>query len=325
MFYHESIPDFILPFLDTPEMQRLKDIGMNCGCEYTSFPRFRMLPEYSRYSHSLGAALIVWHFTSDKIQTLSALFHDIASPVFAHTIDFLKGDYLSQESTESGTAEIIAGSSEISALLESEGITADRVSDYHMYPIADNDSPRLSADRLEYSLGNMVSYGFCDAETAAVYYDDITVSGNGKDAELAFRSPETALSFARNALKCSKVYVSDEDRYSMQILSEIIGFALAEGVIAPSDLYTTEKEVISKLVSLPSARRMWDEFRLLSCVSRVSDGTEPGPSGRLILAKKRCIDPLVAEKGRLSSLDHEFGNALDEFREESQSYFVCAV
>ena len=36
--YHRSVPDWLLPFLEVPEMQRLKDIGMNCGCEYTGFP-----------------------------------------------------------------------------------------------------------------------------------------------------------------------------------------------------------------------------------------------------------------------------------------------
>ena len=30
--YHASVPDWLLPFLEVPEMRRLKDVGMNCGC-----------------------------------------------------------------------------------------------------------------------------------------------------------------------------------------------------------------------------------------------------------------------------------------------------
>ena len=42
--------------------------------------------------------------------------------------------------------------------------TTEDVADYHRYPIADNDSPRLAADRLEYTLGNLFNYGFCSPE-----------------------------------------------------------------------------------------------------------------------------------------------------------------
>ena len=44
---------------------------------------------YSSLDHSIAVALIIWHFTKDKKQTLSGLFHDIATPVFKHSIDFM--------------------------------------------------------------------------------------------------------------------------------------------------------------------------------------------------------------------------------------------
>lgn len=49
-------------------MARLRQVGMNCGCEYTDFPRFRHLAPYSRFRHSVGVGLIVWHFTHDAAQ-----------------------------------------------------------------------------------------------------------------------------------------------------------------------------------------------------------------------------------------------------------------
>ena len=105
-FYGET-PAFLHALAQTGPMLRLKKIGMNCGCEYTRFPRFRKLGEYSRWAHSLGTARIVWKFTGDKVQSTAALFHDIATPTFAHSIDFLRGDSLHQETTESGTASLI--------------------------------------------------------------------------------------------------------------------------------------------------------------------------------------------------------------------------
>ena len=81
--YHSNIPDFLLEAAQTAAVQRLQDVGMNCGCEYTGFPQFERLERYSRYDHSMGVALILWHFTGNTEQAMSGLLHDIATPVFA--------------------------------------------------------------------------------------------------------------------------------------------------------------------------------------------------------------------------------------------------
>lgn len=114
--YHDEIPDFLLEFMETASMQRLKDVGMNCGCEYSQFAIFKNCQSYTRYDHSVGVALIVYHFTGDMKQSIAGLLHDIATPVFAHTIDFLNGDYIKQESTEAKTEMMIRSSTEIMIL-----------------------------------------------------------------------------------------------------------------------------------------------------------------------------------------------------------------
>lgn len=156
--YTASLPPELLAMAETPVMQRLLRVGMHCGCEYTAYPIYRdAVAPYSRYTHSLGTAAIVWHFTHDLKQSVAGLLHDIATPAFAHVVDFLNGDHMRQESTESRTRMMIASSPELMALLDISGLTLDDVDDYHRYPIADNDSPRLSADRLEYTLGQRAS------------------------------------------------------------------------------------------------------------------------------------------------------------------------
>ena len=39
-------------------------------------------------------------------------------------------------------------------LLNRDNIKVEEVDNYHLYPIADNDTPKLSADRLEYTFAN---------------------------------------------------------------------------------------------------------------------------------------------------------------------------
>ena len=321
--YHPEIPAFLRAAADTPPMQRLRAVGMNCGCEYTSFPRFDRCAPYSRFDHSLGVALIVWHFTASPAQALAGLFHDIATPAFSHVVDFLRGDHLTQESTEDGTTELIHGSPEIQDLLGSLGLTTEDVCDYHRYPIADNDAPRLSADRLEYSLGNLVQFGFADLPAVKAIYEDLTVVENEDGApEPAFRSEELARQFARGALRCSEVYVSDEDRYAMQMLAELLGAAIKKGVLTEDDLFRTEPEVLARLRADAEFARRWERF----CGYReILTADQPGTDGdwRVIPAKKRRIDPLILGRGRTSACCPAFRENLLKFLQMPQDYWVC--
>ncbi len=156
----EGIPEFLNEYIETPRMQKQAQISTTCGTIYSQM--FKNVFWYSSLAHSIGVALIVWNFTKDKKQTLAGLFHDIATPAFKHAVDFMNGDYETQESTEELTTYMIKESQEIMELLERDGITVEEVEDYHKYPIADNDTPQLSSDRLEYTLANNLGAVFAD-------------------------------------------------------------------------------------------------------------------------------------------------------------------
>lgn len=317
--YHNEIPALLKECADTPCMQRLRRVGMNCGCEYTSFPRFAGLKPYSRFDHSLGAALIVWHFTHDKKQAIAGLLHDAASPVFAHVVDFLKGDYLRQEATESGTRAVIAGDAKLMNILSAHGIGIEDVCDYHRYPIADNDSPKLSSDRLEYTLGNCLNYRIRTPFEVKAFYEDLSVGVNEEGApELVFSNALLAEDFAFASLACSKIYVSDEDRYAMQRLSELLRAALETGVLSEADLNTTEPEVIEKFLQNESTAAAWRRYCAYRSMRRADT---PGNEGqwRKIAAKKRYIDPLIKGAGRVSAHSDAFRHALDAFLSDPQT------
>ena len=320
---HEPIPPFLLRALEAPAVKRLQHVGMNCGCEYTSFDCFTVLPPYSRYEHSLGVALIVWHFTKSEKQALAGLFHDIATPVFAHVIDFMRGDYVKQEATEEGTREFIDRDPVIRGLLQTLRLTTDDVCDYHLYPVADNEGPKLCADRLEYTLENMVHYRHATVEEALEMYRDLTVADNEDGCpELTFQTETLGLRFADAALKCGMFYTTDQDRYSMQRLSELCQDAVLRNVITEADLYTDELQVISKFLHDPETAKKWAAFRAMSKIRKA-----PVPEGhgawRMIDAKKRLIDPMILGKGRASDLDPDFRDRVRAFRNTRFDYYVA--
>ena len=322
--YHEPMPDFIRTLAQTPEMLRLQGIGMNCGCEYTRFAQYRSCRPYARYEHSIGVALIVWHFTGDPKQAVAGLLHDVSSPAFSHVVDFLKGDYCKQEATEEKTGEIIERSAGIRRVLRTLNLRIEEVSDYHLYPIADNDSPRLSADRLEYTLGNFWGFNTHTRERIAEYYNALTMGKNedGED-EIMFKEEALATRFALESLENSKRFVHDEDRYAMQYLADLLRQALKRGILTEADLYTTEQRVIEKLRSDDGLRLEWDRFTAFSSLE-YRDTKPEGPGWICVSAKRRYIDPYVMDKGRVSALSPKAADAMASFLNRSFDVWMRA-
>jgi HD superfamily phosphohydrolase len=322
--YHKEFPPFLREFAEMPQMQRLKQVGMNCGCEYTDFPRFRGIGPYSRYDHSVGVALIIWHFTGDVRQTLAGLFHDITTPVFAHVVDFLNGDHVRQESTEEGIEEFLRSADEIRRRLRKYGLVPADVSDYHQFPVADNDAPALSADRLEYTLGNLLNYGLADIGDLRRFYHDLVVGTDEQGRpELVFRTPETAADFAAASLKTSVVYVADEDRFAMETLALLLREAIERGVLTRKDLWGTEPEVIAKLEADPACAAMWRRFRECSRILRADERPQDGFWIR-VDAKKRWIDPMTLGMGRVSCWNKEICHQQTAFCGQDFSVWLSA-
>ena len=244
----KEFPEFLNDYISTPEMQKQAGISVSCGTIYSKMYNQMW---YSSLDHSVAVALIIWNFTKDKKQTLSGLFHDIATPVFKHTIDFMNKDYEKQESTEELTTKIISESTEIMALLNRDGINIYEVSDYHIYPIADNDTPRLSSDRLEYTLSNALgaTEKIWNLEDIEEIYQDIVIFKNEDNIEeLGFKNKEIAEKFVHTMSKLSRMYRREKTVFSMQFLADIMKKMSERNLININDLYSlSEKEIIEKI------------------------------------------------------------------------------
>lgn len=316
---NEAIPASLAEAMELPLLRRLLDVGMHCGLEYTAYPYFAKVEPYNRFEHSLGVALLCLRFSKDERIALSGLFHDISTPCFAHVVDFLQGDHEKQEATESLTETMLHDDPGVMAFLKKRGIPLEDVSDYHRYGIADNDAPRLSCDRLEYTLSNFLHFGVYPLKTIQALLDDLCLTKNEDgETEIAFQTLGSALLFGKGMLVNADMYTRDEDRFAMEALSRLLSSCLRDGTIEPKDLYRTEQALIDKLLS--SARKKdWLAYRGLCLVSREPceiEGTSLLFSAS-IKTKKRFIDPLVKGKGRLSKLSPAFGEALSAFLSRS--------
>ena len=305
-----NFPEWLNDYIETKELLKQRYISVTCGTIYSDL--FESEFFFSSLDHSVAVALIVWHFTHDKKQTLSGLFHDIATPVFKHCVDFLNGDYMTQESTEDLTSKIISNSKEIMELLKRDNIKLEEVEDYHIYPVADNDTPKLSADRLEYSLSNaLLTYKLSDIDEINKIYNDVILDKDEDGTlELSFKSKETALEFVKITSKLSIIYREDRTRYSMQLIADIIKKLNEDGLITKEDLYNKKE---SEVIEIIENSKYKDIFNIWKNAKNIKVSKEKPENVYFVHhgAKIRYIDPLVNKK-RISSISEEAKEEIDK-------------
>ena len=305
-----SFPEWLNDYIETKELLKQKYISVTCGTIYSDL--FESEFFFSSLDHSVAVALIVWHFTHDKKQTLSGLFHDIATPVFKHCVDFLNGDYMTQESTEDLTSKIIGSSKEIMDLLKRDNIKLEEVDDYHIYPVADNDTPKLSADRFEYSLSNaLLTYKLSNIDDIKKIYNDVILDKDEEGTlELSFKSKATALEFVKITSKLSIIYRDDRTRYSMQLLADIIKKLNEDRLITKEDLYNMKE---SEVIEIIENSKYKDIFNIWKNAKNIKVSKEKTKNVYFVHhgAKIRYIDPLV-NKRRISSISKEAKKEIDK-------------
>lgn len=250
--YHNILepqpPEFLNKYYELPMLQRLKNVGLLCGTDWT--PLYKNRFYYSRFDHSVGVALIIWHFTHDKAQTISGLLHDVSTPVFSHVSDFRKGDALTQTETEGTNESIIRSDRNLDALLAVDGLRGEQVEDYHKYPIADNEIPQLSSDRLEYMFpSGMALDGSWDLPSVRRAYEDLEVLRNEEGLpELGFKTLEIAEDYTRRFCMIGHILQLNENKLTLHLLGQIMNKAVHTGILAENDfMEKSEAEIMGIL------------------------------------------------------------------------------
>ena len=310
----EDFPEFLNDYIYTYEMQKLDGINQICGGYWRKENIYEDM--YSVLVHSVGVALIIWNFTHDKKQTIAGLLHDISSPAFKHCIDFLNGDVEKQESTEEKTLDVIRNSKEIMNLLERDNIKLEEISDYKMYPIADNETPKLSADRLEYTFMNGIYYKkVWDLSTIKEIYEDIEIIQNENNVpELGFKTIECAEKFIDGASKLWPLWVRAEDTITMYFFADIIEKMYNQKYITKDDLYRLSEQEIINLMKNCENKEISELFKKFMNTNSFIDCEEYREDKFCVSRKikRRYINPLT-NNGRIYDVSIKSRKRIDDY------------
>ena len=210
-------------------------------------------------------------------------------------------------------------------LLERDDIQIEEIGDYKIYPIADNETPKLSADRLEYTFMNGIYYKkVWDLSTIKEIYEDIQIVQNENNIpELGFNSIEMAEKFVIGASRLWPLWVSAEDTMIMYFFADIIEKMYNEKHITKKDLYElSEKEIINLIKNCKDSSISERFNRFMKCNNFIE--TEEYKNDKFCVSRKvkrRYINPLTL-KGRTYDVSSKSRKIIDEYINMKISKYV---
>lgn len=336
-------PDFLDKYVKLPILRRLAGVSLFCGTDWTKLYANRI--KYSRLDHSVSVALIIWRFTKDKAQTVSGLLHDVSTPIFSHVSDFRKGDALTQTLTESSTSFFIRKNAELQNFLRQDNLTNEDVEDYHKYPIADNEIPNLSADRLEYMFPSGAAFdGSWTLEEIKICYENLRILKNERNLqELGFSDVEIAEKYCEKFCSIGHILQLNENKLALQMLGQIMNATVNLKIFCEDDFFKfsekqtleniekwikNNREKIKKDDFLKKFANFYATFRNMTEILRANEKLPENLFFNVNLnVKQRYINPLVKisenETRRLSEISDFAAKIIRDFNEYSDAKFGC--
>ncbi|WP_329762733.1 HD domain-containing protein [Bacillus nitratireducens] len=219
-------------------VQRLKGVHQ-AGASYLMNEKWNV----TRFDHSVGAMLLIKKLGGSVEEQIAGLLHDVSHTAFSHVID-----YVFDNENESYHEEIFSSvvkNSEIPAILSKHGYNyEDILLDDSKWTLLERSAPELCADRVDYTLRDMYTYGYISLEEAQNFLDDL-IEVNGK---MVLQNIEIAEWFTKTYYKeVIDFFMKPMNIYGNDMLAKTLKLALHKKIIHPDDFLLEDHELITKL------------------------------------------------------------------------------
>ncbi|HPZ07464.1 MAG TPA: HD domain-containing protein [Candidatus Eremiobacteraeota bacterium] len=267
----------LLELINSKPLQRLKGINQAGASQYAIANK-----TVTRYEHSLGVMLLLRKLSASLEEQIAGLLHDTPHTAFSHVIDFVfkSEDHDFHEKFH----EKIIMNSEVPAILEKNGFIVSRLFEEKNFPLLERTLPDLCADRIDYSLRDMVAKDGYE-EKITIYLQHFILFQN----EIIIDDRFIARRYAEDYLKMDEAVWSHPLEIALfQILADAIRIALQKGILVEEDLFSHDAFVYEKLKDSKD-REIRKKLSLLSPKLAIAD--DPKDYDFYAKNKLRYINP----------------------------------
>ncbi|MGE8054043.1 HD domain-containing protein [Bacillus mycoides] len=219
-------------------VQRLKGVHQ-AGASYLMNEKWNV----TRFDHSVGAMLLIKKLGGSVEEQIAGLLHDVSHTAFSHVIDYVFDN--ENESYHEEIFSAVVKNSEIPAILSKHGYNyEDILLDDSKWTLLERSAPELCADRVDYTLRDMFTYGYISLEEAQDFLNDL-IAVNGK---MVLQSIEMAEWFTKTYYKeVIDFFMKPMNIYGNDMLAKTLKLALHKKIIHPDDFLLEDHELIMKL------------------------------------------------------------------------------
>lgn len=268
----------------------------------------------TRFEHSLGAMLVVRQLGGSLREQIAALLHDISHTAFSHVIDHVLGSP-NEQSYHDEMKEMYMVTTDLPAILARYAYDWADFVDEEAFPLLEQPSPRLCADRIDYFLRDCVGLGLAVQEDVDRAVSHLVVA-NGR---IALNNLDVARWFGDTFMLADDASWANFREVGLyELTAQAIRRGLALSAITHDDFWLTDEPLWQKLHAHPDAELQ----QLLQQVSSETRFTWDAENPTFTVSTKlRAIDPDVWLDGRLrplSSLDSDFANRRSDYLSRKQ-------
>ncbi|MAT98746.1 MAG: hypothetical protein CL608_16510 [Anaerolineaceae bacterium] len=297
--YGETIIDepILQALIHSPAVQRLHHV-----LQHGITGLIGLTEPITRFEHSLGVMLLVRRLGGPVREQIAALLHDVSHTAFSHVIDYVLDDH-DEQSYHDEMKEAYMATTDLPDTLGRFGYNWRDFVDEDAYPLLEQPSPRLCADRIDYFLRDCVGLGL--AEQADI--DRAVAHLVVQDGRIALNDLSVAQWFGHTFMQADDASWANFREVGLyELTARAIRRGLEISAIVQDDFWLTDEVLWQKL-------HAHDDLHLQALLSQVSLETEfvwdeANPTF-LVSTKLRAIDPDVWHEGALrplSTLDPEF-------------------
>ncbi len=231
-----EVEGVLAELLHSRPVQRLKRIHQG-GASYLVDPTWNV----TRYEHSVGVMLLLRKLGAGLEEQIMGLLHDVSHTAFSHVAD-LVFQHQAEDFHEEIFEEVVLHS-EIPAILERHGFEAPRLI-RKQCPLLDRPLPGLSADRIDYTLRDMYSYGKTNRREVDQFLQSLTVHGD----VICTTSIESAEWFVQLFYQeVIQFFLDPLNLYGYEMLARAIRLSLEKGVLTRDHLLMDDEAVLARM------------------------------------------------------------------------------
>ena len=294
----------VLALLETAAVRRLEGVLQHGITALIGITR-----PTTRLEHSMGAMVLVGKLGGSRKEQIAALLHDVSHTAFSHVIDYVFENHDGQNYHDEHKERYMAGT-DLPVTLAQFGLDWHDFLEESDYPLLEQPTPRLCADRLDYFLRDSLDLGLATPEQVAAALDRLVVF----EGRIAVDDQETARWLADTYMTADEASWANFREVGLyELAARAIRYALAAGILTEEDIWGMDEIVWRKMQDSANEELQ----RLLRPINAATRFTwdEEEPDFR-VSTKLRTIDPdVVTASGLrpLSVLDPQYGRQRQKY------------